>query len=159
MLTLTNPDVVLVQHKPDRLLDDFQYLPLKGDVKVGEDAKFKFDIDTYINQLVLSGHQIVYSYDKQKQVSKALNRGGIFPKARYPEETEEEFKERVEEMKEFGEIDVRERINSDSITTIGMWATSHNKPVILSDIPEYIFRRNVARHESLLEMRDLLREA
>lgn len=149
----------MVQHKPDRLIDDFKYLPLVGDIKFDEKPTMQFDIDTYINQLVVNGHQIVTSYEQQKLVSRHLSRSGIFVKARYPDETELEYAERIEEMKEYPELEYNERINDISMTTIGLWAQSHNKNIILSDIPDYVFRRHIARHESLIEMRDLLKEA
>jgi hypothetical protein len=148
----------MVQHKPDRLLDDFQYLPLKNKENSEKDNVFKFDIDTYINQLVVEGHQIVYSYNKQKEMTKALLKSGIFVKTQYQDETEEEYAQRIEAMKKFGEMDIRERINEDSMTSIGLWAQSHNKPIIMSDIPDYVQRRNISKHESLLEMREMLKQ-
>jgi len=150
VLSLAKPDLVMVQHKPDRLIDDFKF---------DEKPKMQFDIDSYINQLVVNGHQIVTSYKQQKLVSRHLSRSGIFVKARYPDETELEYAERIEEMKEYPELEYNERINDISMTTIGLWAQSHNKNIILSDIPDYVFRRQIARHESLIEMRDLLKEA
>ena len=159
MLTRWDPDLVLVQHKPDRLIDEFQYLPTTGKVEYGQQTKLKFDADTYINQLVVEGHQLFYNYRHMKRMIKKLRSAGIFAKSRYPQETEQQYAARKDHMMSFGNIDLRERIDADSITTIGLWAVSHNKPVILSDIPDYIFRRNISRHESLIEMRDLLAEA
>lgn len=78
MLTSSKPDLILLQHKPDYLLDDFKYLPIKGDFKFDEEPKMKFDIDSYINQLVVSGHQVVHSYEHQKLINRNLAKHGIF---------------------------------------------------------------------------------
>lgn len=62
-------------------------------------------------------------------------------------------------MKKFNEVTLKERINDTSMTTIGLWAISHNIPIILSDIPEFVFRKHIAKYESLIEMREMLKEA
>ena len=149
----------MVQHKPDWLLADFKCLPVIGDVKFDEGPKLKFDIDTYINQLVVNGHQVVHSYEHQKLINRSLAKHGIFLKNKYPGETEDQYFDRIEDMKKYDEIKMRERINDTSMTTIGLWAISHNTPIILSDIPEHAFRKHIAKHESLIEMREMLKDA
>jgi len=107
----------------------------------------------------VDGDKISYNYEKYKEINKALSKSGIFVNTRYSGETEEQYQNRCKIMMEYGDLDVRERINPDSITAIGLWALSHNKPVILSDIPDYLLRKHIARNESLLDMRQLLKEA
>jgi hypothetical protein len=135
------PDLVLVKHRPDRLVDDFRYMPLVSEYNEGEEPKHKFDIGSYINQLVVNGHQLVYNYKTYKQVIKHLLKEGIFVKTKYPEESEADFKKRLDQIKEFGELDLRDKFSPDLISTVGLWAISHNTPIVLSDLPDYIFRR------------------
>lgn len=167
-MTISKPDVLFVQHKPDRLLEEFKYLPkslVSGhDIKFADyggdkNLKFEFDIETYINQLVVSGHQIFSSYENYTSVLKSLNKSGMFIQKRAKGESEEEYDERISAIKEYGILDTRERISADAMTTVGLWAQSHNKPIFLSDIPDYLYRKNIARNEGLLEMRELLTES
>lgn len=141
MLSKIKPDLVLVKHRPDRLVDEFKYMPLISEYNKGEEPKHTFDVGTYVNQLVINGHQLVYNYKTYKLVIKQLLKEGVFAKRRYPQESESDYKERLNQMKEFGELDLRDKFSPDLITTVGMWAISHNTPIVLSDLPDYIFRR------------------
>ncbi|CAI2363835.1 unnamed protein product [Moneuplotes crassus] len=164
-LTLAKPNVLFVQQKPDRFLDEMKYLPTKtkkNDIFIEdygkEQIKVEFDIETYINQLVIEGHQLFASHESYNRVVRDLNKAGIFVQKRLKDESEEAYQLRVEEMKEYGIMDTRERISADSMTAIGLWASSHQKPIILADIPDYLHRKNIARSEGVSEMRELLKE-
>ena len=62
-------------------------------------------------------------------------------------------------MKNSTQIDFLERIPGNVSTNIGIWAISHDVPIMFSDIPEYLFRKEIMKNEGVLEMRELLSEA
>ena len=138
ILNYSKPDVVLLQIKPDQLLDNFKILLKK-------EKNQKFSSSKYFSQCLRRPEEIMPSNEYRQKIAKTLENNKI-----YLEYNKEAFSE-----KNYKEYEILDRLSMDTIATACLYCEIHKIPMVLCDVPELVFRQNFVNSKTLMQIQNI----
>lgn len=128
-MTIAKPDLVLVQLGPEHLLKNFVQHPEKS-----VDSKWEFNHSLYLQQLTRDGHELFPSIKSKLNMLKLLKSQGIVvaPTFKDQPDTNETV---INYQNYLTKPEPQIRVSKKALTTVATWCDSHNKPVMLADLP------------------------
>lgn len=153
-LNVFKPDALLVQMRPDLLLDNFKLESLRS----GPDNVL--DETRYLKQLQREGHELYPTEEYTGKVVDLLKKSGLLVAERTPERTSPAVRDRIRHFADYlGPAEKPSlRLSKEAFTTCGIWQ-HNNAPsdcqLYLADIPLGLHKFNILTSHHLQELEGL----
>jgi len=137
ILSYSKPDVVLLQVKPDQILENFKILLKK-------EKNQKFSSTKFFSQCLRPAEEIMPSNEYREKISTNLQKIKIYLSDDQP----------VHE-KNYKEYEIHDRLSMDAIATACFYCEIHNVPLVLCDVPELVFRQHFVNTKTLMQLQNI----
>jgi hypothetical protein len=134
LLNYVQPDLILMQMKPDKLLSNIFHLK---------------SLD--VNTLIRKPFEIQPSLSYKTNSIKELKKNGIIIADRSSKNNilQEQYKE----------VSINERITPEAMSMIALWGEEKNTDILLADMPEAFLIERISNKYSLMQIRQMFQEA
>ncbi|KAL4498407.1 hypothetical protein ABPG72_013213 [Tetrahymena utriculariae] len=154
LLTNTQPDLILLQIRPDQLLDNFKICTNSSETGY-------FSSTLYAQQVIRTGFEVMPRANLRLQIKKNLKENNILLasiKERDQDYYQNVYKKTILESKNKDYYHL-ERLSDEAIAVACFYAERNNIPVVLVDQPEQIFRQNIANTHTLMQLQNAFTRA
>ena len=138
ILNYSKPDLVLLQIKPDQIMNNFKILLKKEENQ-------KFSSAKYFSQCLRSADEIMPNNEYRQKVAKHLEENKIYISKNNSTIEEKKYKP----------YKVMDRLSMDAIATACFYCEMHKIPLVLCDVPELVFRQHFTNTKTLMQMQNI----
>ncbi|KRX06902.1 hypothetical protein PPERSA_11547 [Pseudocohnilembus persalinus] len=148
ILRHSKPDVICLQVRPDQILNNFV-------VNIKNPETGYFSSSRYFKQIQKDGFEIMPSSQHRKRILQDLQKNNIFV-SQIQNKDEQHYQNYQQQIKkQYKPYQHKERLSLDTIATASFYAERNNIPLILMDLPEIVFRQEIANQNTVMQLQQL----
>lgn len=140
ILSFSKPDIVLLQVKPDQIINNFKILLKK-------EKTHKFSSVKYFSQCFRTPFEIMPNNEYRQKIVKHLEENKIYISDKPSNNSEKE--------KIFKQYQIKDRISMDAIATACFYCELNKTPLVLCDVPELVFRQDFVNNKTLMQLQNI----
>ncbi|CDW83262.1 UNKNOWN [Stylonychia lemnae] len=154
-LNVFKPDLVLLQLRPDDVLNQFSTDLVKVNSETNE---VQLDEEKYLSQIVREGWELYPNTKLIRYIQKDLKMDGMILSKIPISQDERLYKSKLSAVKKFedysSQSERENRLNAEIIGTCALWAEHHKAKLCLGDIPKSLLKYNTINSYPLLDFED-----